>query len=167
MILLRMTPSMITTSKKATSSTTKYQMNKSMRRTIFMKSCTMTFRCKINSLTCSGGDQVQCHQFVGYAIWRSRVRDQPFLRQERTRFYGRDRVFVGPDGLEYQWSLGRRVPELVRLDSAKTPIARFRRRRLGILKKKRPASLEIFPEGTHMVDLIIDHHHICLHSKDT
>jgi len=78
-----------------------------------------------------------------------------FFSKKALGFFGRDRVFIGPDGLEYQWSLGIRVPELVRLDSAKTPIARFHRRRIGILKKKRLASLEIFPEGTHMLDLII------------
>ncbi|KAM6493987.1 hypothetical protein JOM56_010348 [Amanita muscaria] len=78
-----------------------------------------------------------------------------FFTSKGFGYYGHNRVFTGPDGLEYQWSLGIRVPELVRLDSVKTPIARFHRRRLGVLKKRRPASLEIFPEGTHMVDLIL------------
>ncbi|KAF8635601.1 hypothetical protein AX15_000241 [Amanita polypyramis BW_CC] len=64
-------------------------------------------------------------------------------------------VFTGPDGLEYQWILGFRALELVRKDVARTRVARFHRRRLGIIGKRRPASLEIFQEGMHMVDLIV------------
>ncbi|KAF8352175.1 hypothetical protein F5887DRAFT_912732 [Amanita rubescens] len=67
----------------------------------------------------------------------------------------RDRVFTGPDSLEYQWILGCRFPELVRRDAARTPVARFHRRCLGFFGKARRASLEIFPEGMHMVDLIL------------
>ena len=40
-------------------------------------------------------------------------------------------------------------------DSAKTPVARFHRRRLGIIGASRPASLEIFGAGKDMVDLIV------------
>lgn len=40
-------------------------------------------------------------------------------------------------------------------DSAKTPVARFHRRRLGIIGAAQPASLEIFMAGKDMVDLIV------------
>ncbi|KAF8352172.1 hypothetical protein F5887DRAFT_16376 [Amanita rubescens] len=61
------------------------------------------------------------------------------------------RTFTGPDGLEYQWILGY-GPELLRRDAARTPVARFH---LGCVCRGRPPSLEIFPEGMHMVDLIL------------
>jgi len=40
-------------------------------------------------------------------------------------------------------------------DSAKTPVAYFHRRKLGIIGDARPASLEIFTAGQDMVDLIV------------
>ena len=40
-------------------------------------------------------------------------------------------------------------------DSAKTPVASFHHRKLGIIGKARPASLEIFAGGKDMVDLIV------------
>ena len=40
-------------------------------------------------------------------------------------------------------------------DSAKTPVARFHRRKLGIIGRAQPASLEIFGVGKDMVDLIV------------
>lgn len=40
-------------------------------------------------------------------------------------------------------------------DFAKTPVARFYRRQLGIIRKLRPASLEIYAAGKNMVDLIV------------
>jgi len=80
-----------------------------------------------------------------------------FFRKKEWRWgcLGRHRAFTGPDDLEYQWILGRRVPELVRRDAARTPVARFHIWRRGFFgKAPRRASLEIFPEGMHMVDLI-------------
>jgi len=79
--------------------------------------------------------------------------DKLFTRKEWGA-HGRHRAFIGPDGLEYQWILGRRVPELVRRNEARTPVARYRRRRLFGKASREPASLQIFPEGMHMVDLI-------------
>jgi len=78
-----------------------------------------------------------------------------FFTKKELGWFGRHRAFTGPDGLEYQWILGFRVPELVRRDAARTPVARFHRRRFVIFGKARRASLEIFPEGMHMVDLIL------------
>ena len=40
-------------------------------------------------------------------------------------------------------------------DASKTLVAAFHRRRLGIIGDARPASLEICPQGQHMVDLIV------------
>ncbi|KAF8352176.1 hypothetical protein F5887DRAFT_912733 [Amanita rubescens] len=73
----------------------------------------------------------------------------------RKEWHGRHRAFIGPDGLEYLWILGRRVPELVRRDEARTPVARFHRRRLFGKARRAPESLEIFSEGMHMVDFIL------------
>ena len=40
-------------------------------------------------------------------------------------------------------------------DSAKTPVARFHRRRWGIMSNSPPNSLEIYAAGKDMVDLIV------------
>ncbi|TFK34281.1 hypothetical protein BDQ12DRAFT_727059 [Crucibulum laeve] len=45
--------------------------------------------------------------------------------------------------------------QLVMNDGAKTPVARFQQQRLGIISKARPASLEIFPAGDHIADVIV------------
>ncbi|KAF8162639.1 hypothetical protein B0H34DRAFT_692261 [Crassisporium funariophilum] len=79
-----------------------------------------------------------------------------FFKRQGWEWYGRNRVFKGPNGKEYAWHLTSRVCKLLTADPAKTPIATFHRSRLGILHDAaRPASLEIFPEGEHMMDLIV------------
>jgi hypothetical protein len=45
--------------------------------------------------------------------------------------------------------------KLVTDDEARTPIARTHRRCYGILGKRRKATLEVYPAGLHMLDLII------------
>jgi hypothetical protein len=40
-------------------------------------------------------------------------------------------------------------------DSSQTPIARFRRAKLGIVSRSRRAFLEIFPAGSHIIDLVV------------
>jgi len=40
-------------------------------------------------------------------------------------------------------------------NSSNTPVAVFHPKRCGIFQEGRPASLEIFPAGEHMVDLIV------------
>ncbi|KAF9528283.1 hypothetical protein CPB83DRAFT_854776 [Crepidotus variabilis] len=77
-----------------------------------------------------------------------------FFRQGDWGFYGRSKVFTGPDGKEYAWSLTARVPKL-HVNGTNTPIAIFHRHRMGIIDDARPASLEIFAAGEHMVDLIL------------
>ncbi|KAJ2913761.1 hypothetical protein MD484_g6646, partial [Candolleomyces efflorescens] len=71
-------------------------------------------------------------------------------------WYGSDRIFTGPDGKEYTWALGLNKPSLFLNDASKTPIAKFHRQHAGS-KDKEPvqASLEIYEEGLHMVDLIV------------
>ncbi|EEB95319.1 hypothetical protein MPER_05725 [Moniliophthora perniciosa FA553] len=68
--------------------------------------------------------------------------------------YGRHRVFTAKDGKEYRWNLGLVRSELFLKDSAKTPVAKFNRKSFRVVGKSRPAYLEIFPAGEHMVDEI-------------
>ncbi|EDR10699.1 uncharacterized protein LACBIDRAFT_315364 [Laccaria bicolor S238N-H82] len=68
---------------------------------------------------------------------------------------GKGRIFTGPDGKEYKWKLGMRVPELVTNDRSERPVAIYRRGRIGVVREARPPSLEILPEAEHMVDLIV------------
>jgi len=65
------------------------------------------------------------------------------------------RIFTGPDGKEYEWKL-RLVDCKLYLKDTKTLVARYHPRNLGehLGPGRAEASLEIFPEGQHMVDLI-------------
>ncbi len=40
-------------------------------------------------------------------------------------------------------------------DNAQTPIARYRRAKLGIVSRSRKAFLEIFPAGINLIDLAV------------
>ncbi|KIL54851.1 hypothetical protein M378DRAFT_677925 [Amanita muscaria Koide BX008] len=66
-----------------------------------------------------------------------------------------DLVFTGPESVEYKWRLGNKTLQLVRRNADKTPIALFHPESIESPSRKPPASLEIFSEGAHMVDLII------------
>ncbi|KAG1826815.1 uncharacterized protein BJ212DRAFT_1308437 [Suillus subaureus] len=68
---------------------------------------------------------------------------------------GRKRVFVGPDGCSYRWDLQYRVVVLSRDDASRTEVARFHRATLGIVGRKRKATLEVSPEVAHMMDTVI------------
>ncbi|KIL61371.1 hypothetical protein M378DRAFT_60564, partial [Amanita muscaria Koide BX008] len=79
---------------------------------------------------------------------------------ETSRFFSKvgwknDLGFTGPDGVDYKWRLRNKALQLVRRNADKTPIALFHPRVIGWPRKPRLASLEIFSEGTHMVDLIV------------
>ncbi|KAM6493925.1 hypothetical protein JOM56_010286 [Amanita muscaria] len=63
-----------------------------------------------------------------------------------------DLGFTGSDGLEYKWRVNER-PVLVRRDTAKTLVAHCWLERTGLFT--RVPHMEIFPDGMHMVDLII------------
>ncbi|PFH53535.1 hypothetical protein AMATHDRAFT_137257 [Amanita thiersii Skay4041] len=78
-----------------------------------------------------------------------------FFSKKGLSGYGRNHAFTGPDGREYMWKLGLKVPELLINNDDQTPVATFHRGRFGIFRKSQPASLEIYPEGMHMLDLIM------------
>jgi len=62
------------------------------------------------------------------------------------------RIFTGPDGKEYEWKLRVSDCKLYLKDS--TLVASYHPRNFYISGDLPPASLEIFSEGQHMVDLI-------------
>jgi len=64
-------------------------------------------------------------------------------------------AFVGPDGRPYKWLLALRKPVLLLNDNSLTPIARYRRAKLGIVSRPRRAFLEILPAGVNIVDLVV------------
>ncbi|KAG7441470.1 uncharacterized protein BT62DRAFT_936995 [Guyanagaster necrorhizus] len=84
------------------------------------------------------------------------VKATTYLKKEGWGWYGRHRVFKGPDSKEYKWILGLRVPQLVLNDGSETLIAKYHTRKCGLLSPgdARPAYLEICPGGEHMVDII-------------
>ncbi|KAG1754296.1 hypothetical protein EDB19DRAFT_1902450 [Suillus lakei] len=64
-------------------------------------------------------------------------------------------VFTGPDGRPYRWDIQRGVVVLSRNEGNRTEVARYHRATLGIIGKKRKATLEVSPEVVHMMDTII------------
>ncbi|OAX31352.1 hypothetical protein K503DRAFT_777665 [Rhizopogon vinicolor AM-OR11-026] len=68
----------------------------------------------------------------------------------------RKRVFTGPDGRSYRWDLNFRVVVLSQNSGSQTELARSHRATLGIIGKKRKATLEVSPEVAHsMIDTVI------------
>ncbi|KAG1826814.1 uncharacterized protein BJ212DRAFT_6970 [Suillus subaureus] len=73
----------------------------------------------------------------------------------RRSLFSLERFFVGPDGRPYRWDLQSRVVVLTRDDASRTEVARFHRATLGIVGRKRKATLEVSPEVAHMMDTVI------------
>ncbi|KAG2021255.1 hypothetical protein CC2G_006509 [Coprinopsis cinerea AmutBmut pab1-1] len=69
--------------------------------------------------------------------------------------YGRDRIFQGPDGTEYRWELGPFKSRLWLNDGSKTIVAKYHQDHYGLTRDACSTSLEIFPIGEHITDLII------------
>ncbi|OAX35001.1 hypothetical protein K503DRAFT_402975, partial [Rhizopogon vinicolor AM-OR11-026] len=67
----------------------------------------------------------------------------------------RKRVFTGPDGRSYRWDLGGGVVVLSLNDGSRTVVARSHRATLGIIGRRREATLEISPTVAHMMDIVI------------
>ncbi|KAJ2913915.1 hypothetical protein MD484_g6490, partial [Candolleomyces efflorescens] len=64
--------------------------------------------------------------------------------------------FVGPDNKHYMWQLNMHSPVLFRIDRTQaTPIALFRRSKLGIVSRSRKAFLDILPAGNEIMDLVV------------
>ncbi|KAG2752692.1 hypothetical protein P692DRAFT_20724934 [Suillus brevipes Sb2] len=70
-------------------------------------------------------------------------------------FWGRKRVFTGPDGRPYRWDMKKSAVVLSRDDESRTEVARSHRATLGIIGRKRDARLEVSPEVAHMMDTVI------------
>ncbi|KAJ7041960.1 hypothetical protein C8F04DRAFT_1176617 [Mycena alexandri] len=83
-----------------------------------------------------------------------------FFRKEGWGSYGRHRVFTARDGREFKWILGAYTSKASYLqlqlsDSAETPVAIYRPKKLGLFSKPRKASIEIFPPFEDMLDEIM------------
>lgn len=63
-------------------------------------------------------------------------------------------AFTGPDNRPYKWQIFMH-PFFFLDDNSKTPIARYRSAKLGIISRSRRASLEILPAGINLIDLIV------------
>ncbi|KII89446.1 hypothetical protein PLICRDRAFT_608451 [Plicaturopsis crispa FD-325 SS-3] len=64
-------------------------------------------------------------------------------------------AFRGPDGRPYKWQIFIQYPVLLLDDNSQTPIARYKRAKLGIISRSRRASLEVLPAGINIIDLIV------------
>ncbi|KAG1756307.1 uncharacterized protein EDB91DRAFT_1076368 [Suillus paluster] len=85
-----------------------------------------------------GGTEVETKNFIPNRGWM-----------------GRKRVFIGPDGRSYRWDLQDKVVVLFLDDGSQTEVARYHRATLGIIGKKRKATLEVSPAVAHMMDTVI------------
>ncbi|KAK7040341.1 hypothetical protein VNI00_009809 [Paramarasmius palmivorus] len=63
--------------------------------------------------------------------------------------------FTGPDDKPYKWQIFIHYPVLFVNDNSQTPLARYRRAKLGIVSRPRRASLEILPAGINCIDFIV------------
>ncbi|KAF6765794.1 hypothetical protein DFP72DRAFT_1058355 [Ephemerocybe angulata] len=85
--------------------------------------------------------------------------EKEFFKKSGLGWYGRDRIWAGPDGGEYRWKMGDSKPELYLNDKEKTLVAKFHREHSGFLgiQEKRPPCLEIFggPHPEALVDMIV------------
>ncbi|KDQ49654.1 hypothetical protein JAAARDRAFT_42673 [Jaapia argillacea MUCL 33604] len=118
-------------------------------------------------IRCSGMYPNQPEEEVGRINWHRHHRSQmvfggrtfevnSFL--QKTGFVGRgNRIWLGPDGQEYMWNVDNSPTTLILNDGSGTVVACFTRGslRLPWMKQKRPACLQIRPNGFHMVDLIL------------
>ncbi|KAK7458878.1 hypothetical protein VKT23_009888 [Stygiomarasmius scandens] len=64
--------------------------------------------------------------------------------------------FTGPDKKSYKWQIFIQYPVLILNDNTQTPVARYRRAKLGIISRQsRKAFLEIYPAGINCLDMIV------------
>ncbi|KAJ3569646.1 hypothetical protein NP233_g4916 [Leucocoprinus birnbaumii] len=90
-----------------------------------------------------------------YAGQEVRAKDLFFSKGWSWYGLSRHKVFRASDGCEYRWVIGARNPKLVSNDASKTIIARFHR--AGPLLSLKPdcLSLQIYPEGEHILNDIL------------
>ncbi|KAJ7765710.1 hypothetical protein B0H16DRAFT_1524083 [Mycena metata] len=111
----------------------------------------------------NGGDRFALLARVDWRLFDSSVihfrgrelATREFFRKEGWGWYGRHRVFTARDGREFKWILGAYTSELQLNDSAETPVAIYRPKKLGLFSKPRKASLEIFPPFEDILDEIM------------
>ncbi|KAH6901959.1 hypothetical protein BKA70DRAFT_1157550 [Coprinopsis sp. MPI-PUGE-AT-0042] len=85
--------------------------------------------------------------------------DEVFKKPFGLNWYGRDRIWVGPDGQEYRWEMGLSKPELYVNDKKNgTLVAKFHREHSGFMgiHDKSQASLEIYGQVSEpLLDMIL------------
>ncbi|TFK29640.1 hypothetical protein FA15DRAFT_663791 [Coprinopsis marcescibilis] len=64
-------------------------------------------------------------------------------------------TFTGPDKKQYIWQMFIQSPVLVLADQSFVPLARYRRAKIGIVSRPRKASLEVFPPGIGLMDMVV------------
>ncbi|KAF8875694.1 hypothetical protein BD779DRAFT_1449911 [Infundibulicybe gibba] len=97
--------------------------------------------------------QVEWHMFGSSFIRQGgqEIDTRIFFRKEGLGWYGRNHVFMAPNGRDYRWEPGT-TPTLVTNDKAKTRVAHFHRK---CIFNRRPPSLEIYPGGEEIMDIIL------------
>ncbi|KAJ7267642.1 hypothetical protein B0H12DRAFT_118431 [Mycena haematopus] len=79
-----------------------------------------------------------------------------FFQKPKVPWYAfPQRIFTAKDGKEYLWYGGAYTTKLKLNDGSNTPVAEYKPKSVGLISKKRDASLEIFPPFEYMVDEIM------------
>ncbi|KAJ2934597.1 hypothetical protein H1R20_g2497, partial [Candolleomyces eurysporus] len=84
--------------------------------------------------------------------------DNFYKKEGLGRWYGRDRIWTGPDGIRYRWKIKDTKPELYLNDGDKRLVAKFHREHSGFFSTREacPASLEFFGQPTpELIDMIV------------
>ncbi|KAF8990601.1 hypothetical protein BDQ17DRAFT_1433640 [Cyathus striatus] len=66
--------------------------------------------------------------------------------------------FTGPDNKQYKWQMFVQCPMLLLTypsDQQPTPLARYRKAKLGIISRSCRASLDVFPAGMGIMDMVV------------
>ncbi|KAF8162693.1 hypothetical protein B0H34DRAFT_744127 [Crassisporium funariophilum] len=108
------------------------------------------------------------HELQIASLKTAQIADRP--EEEDTEKVENSWEFTGPDEKRYKWQIFLHSPivcftasniyfsyfvQLMIADTTFTPLARYRRAKLGIVSRSRRAFLEILPAGLELLDLIV------------
>jgi len=83
------------------------------------------------------------------------IADHPDSDEARVNSQENAWEFTGPNSMRYKWQMFCHSPVLIVGDNSFTPLARYRRAKVGIVSRARRAFLEILPAGLGILDLIV------------
>ncbi|KAI6140338.1 hypothetical protein BKA82DRAFT_4398446 [Pisolithus tinctorius] len=105
-----------------------------------------------------GGDVIGIitwHMFRNPKIWLKatgvEVSGNSLLK---TKWFSSSRIFTGPDGKTYRWSL-RSTNCTLKEEGSDLELAKYHQRNLGIMSPSHAPYLEVSPSVSHMLDYVV------------